>query len=68
MITIFINDKIFNISKDLSLFEVLKNNFSSNLEGIAVAVNNNVIPRSQWNSTFLNNNDHILIIKATMGG
>lgn len=68
MITIYINDKAFKISNNLSLSQVLENYYSSNLEGIAVAINNNVIPRSQWNNTLLNNNDHILIIKATMGG
>jgi sulfur carrier protein len=36
--------------------------------GIALAVNNTVIPKSDWNSRFLNSTDDILIISATQGG
>jgi len=68
MIKIFINDKIFNVDKNLSLLQILHNNYSTNLQGIAVAVNDNVIPRKEWDNTFLKDNDKILIIKATMGG
>lgn len=36
--------------------------------GIAVALNNQVIPRKDWTSTPLHPNDTILIITATQGG
>ena len=36
--------------------------------GIAVAVNNRMIPRTEWDSFVLNDGDHILIIKAVCGG
>lgn len=36
--------------------------------GIAVAINNTVIPKSNWNTHPLNENDEILIISATQGG
>lgn len=36
--------------------------------GIAVAINNTVIPKSNWNIHPLNENDEILIISATQGG
>lgn len=36
--------------------------------GIAVAVNNTVIPKAQWPSHILHDNDHITIITATQGG
>lgn len=36
--------------------------------GIAVAVNNRMIPRAEWNSFALNDGDNILIIKAVCGG
>lgn len=36
--------------------------------GIAVAVNNRMIPRTEWDSFVLNDSDHILIIKAVCGG
>lgn len=37
-------------------------------DGIAVALNQNVIPRDQWEKTTLKENDNVLIIKATKGG
>lgn len=36
--------------------------------GIAIAINNSVIPKSNWQIQFLNPNDEVLIIKATQGG
>jgi sulfur carrier protein len=37
-------------------------------KGIAVAVNNKVISRNEWNTHTLNENDIITIIRATQGG
>ncbi|WP_348797597.1 sulfur carrier protein ThiS [Flavobacterium adhaerens] len=36
--------------------------------GIALAINNTVIPKSNWNSHLLLETDDILIISATQGG
>ncbi|WP_160137996.1 sulfur carrier protein ThiS [Chryseobacterium sp. c4a] len=57
-------------------FDVLPENLEALLamelpgkkKGIAVALNNRIIPLSAWAETFLNNNDSILIITATQGG
>ena len=35
---------------------------------IALAINNTVIPKSDWNTHFINPTDDILIISATQGG
>lgn len=37
-------------------------------KGIAVALNNRIIPQSFWAETILHNQDSILIITATQGG
>lgn len=37
-------------------------------KGIAVALNNRIIPQSFWAETILNDKDSILIITATQGG
>lgn len=37
-------------------------------KGIAVAINNQVIPKEQWPSTKLQHTDAILIVTATQGG
>ena len=36
--------------------------------GIALAVNNRIIPRAQWEQYTLNPNDDLIIIKAVCGG
>jgi len=35
---------------------------------LAVALNNRVVPKAQWQQTLLHENDHIIIIKAVSGG
>lgn len=37
-------------------------------KGIAVALNDRIVPQSMWAETFLNDKDSILIITATQGG
>lgn len=37
-------------------------------KGIAVALNNRIVPLSAWAETLLNDQDSILIITATQGG
>ena len=36
--------------------------------GIAIAVNNRMVPRTEWDSYVLHEGDSILIIKAVCGG
>ncbi|MBN2165283.1 MAG: sulfur carrier protein ThiS [Marinilabiliaceae bacterium] len=38
------------------------------VQGIAIAVNNKIVSRDCWDSTFIREHDHITIIKATRGG
>ena len=37
-------------------------------KGIAVAVNQTIIPKTQWNDVALKQHDNVLVIKATQGG
>lgn len=37
-------------------------------KGLAVAVNNKVIPKSNWSVHLLDSNDKVTIIRATQGG
>ena len=36
--------------------------------GIAIAVNQRMVPRTEWDSYALSEGDHLLIIKAVCGG
>jgi len=38
------------------------------LTGIAIAINNVVIPKAQWKEHLLQHRDEILIVTATQGG
>lgn len=38
------------------------------VQGIAVAVNNRMVPRTQWEALLLTENDNLVIIKAACGG
>ncbi|MFN5181432.1 MAG: sulfur carrier protein ThiS [Bacteroidota bacterium] len=55
-------------SEFLNLEEVLISENIYTSEGIAVAVNENIIPRSEWKKYQIQNNDKIIIIKAVQGG
>ncbi len=65
---IFINREVKNIDVQTSLFQLL-NEFNIYAEkGIAVAVNNEVIPRTDWQEFFVKENDRVTVITATQGG
>ncbi len=42
--------------------------FSPDTGGVAVAVNNTVVPRTQWKSTRIQPSDAIEVIRAVQGG
>lgn len=56
------------IKSPCSLQEFLNLQNLANKKGIAVAVNNKVIQRTNWDTHNLQANDNITIIKATQGG
>lgn len=37
-------------------------------KGVAVAINNRMVPRTEWQATTLAENDNVVIIKAACGG
>ena len=67
MITIQVNHELKSIEQQTSL-ESLLNILKISLKGIAVAINNQIITKSAWSSTLLNENDNVTIIQATQGG
>lgn len=54
--------------QQLLLQFVFANSSEGKQKGIAVAVNNTVIPKVNWPGHFLKHKDDVLIIKATQGG
>jgi sulfur carrier protein len=67
MLTIKLNGDTIEMEEAASALSALQQlNIDQN--GIAVAVNNQIITKTKWAQTALKNNDEILIIKATQGG
>jgi len=67
MITIKFNNENISLPLKATIINFLQEiNNSGN--GIAVAVNEIVITKSDWDKKQLKNNDNVLVIKATQGG
>ena len=65
---ITVNSQPRTIQSQASLLQLLEAINSASQKGIAVAVNETVIPKTEWENFQLSNNDKVLIIKATQGG
>lgn len=64
---VFINDQVITVDDDAVLNSVLSAHVSGQ-KGIAVAVNNEIVPTDNWEHHRLLEGDKILIIVATQGG
>lgn len=70
MITIKVNDVSMSIQAGSTILSILQIQFPDKKEfnGIAVAINEVVIPKKQWHTYQLQEHDNILIIIAAQGG
>ncbi len=67
MTLVTVNNIAHQFSKIVTLKEILEQ-LKVSQSGIAVAINKNIISKTAWANTQVNNKDDILIIKATQGG
>ena len=65
---VYINNKDFSFEGEPSIAQAIKQVEGIPDTGIAIALNNDVIPASQWPLTKLSDGDRITIIKAFYGG
>jgi sulfur carrier protein len=63
-----LNNQIKIFPDQCSIQQLLDEVIPEKQKGIAVALNNSVIPKINWQNQFLKQNDEVLIIKATQGG
>lgn len=68
MLTVFVNNQSVTLDAALNLAQALEAIGVTSQKGTAVALNNAVVPRAEWSSRTLNQNDKITVIKATQGG
>ena len=62
-----LNNNTIQINRPITVQELVNRHHVSS-KGIAIAINNNVIPRLYWHETKIKENDNIIIITATQGG
>ena len=68
MVEVSINQENFIVPAPGSLAEVLPLLQISQADGIAIAVNNTVIPRPEWDKYMLRQHDEVFVIRASAGG
>lgn len=65
---ITINNQIYQFDENTTLENAIYSLQMEETKGIALALNEEIIPRSQWKETVLNNEDKIIVIGAVAGG
>lgn len=66
--TIVVNQQLQQFDQALTLQTLLQQLGKAQQLGIAVAVNNTVVSKTQWTNYQLQDKDHVTIITATQGG
>ena len=66
--TVRVNDKSLAVADTTTLTQLLDELGLSASKGVAVAINDAVVPRSAWLTQRLAAGDHVLVIQATQGG
>lgn len=65
---VLINNNQLTVPESASLALAISSLVNVETKGVAVAVNENIVPKKEWDSKRLTNGDKIIIIKATQGG
>ena len=67
MVTVLVNENPIEIEENATLSQLLQK-VNASVEGIAIAINDEIIAKNTWKSKAIKDNDNVLIIKATQGG
>jgi sulfur carrier protein len=62
------NNTAHRIEDRATVMHLLQQLLGDKQKGIAVAVNQTIIPKTKWNDVMLKHHDNVLVIKATQGG
>jgi sulfur carrier protein len=63
-----INNQNYLLNEACSIQQMLALVIAAETDGLAIAVNQSIIPKSGWITHVLNPGDQIILIKATQGG
>jgi sulfur carrier protein len=65
---ISINQQLTEIAENVTVQKLLTSLFANPSKGIAIAINQNIIPKSEWGDHILLPDDKVTLIRATQGG
>ncbi len=65
---IVLNEKTFKVAEGLSVLSFLSENNIPTPKGVALAVNDSVVPRESWEKTTLKDGNKLILISAAQGG
>ncbi|MBB6108051.1 sulfur carrier protein ThiS [Mucilaginibacter lappiensis] len=65
---ITVNQQVYQVTDTCNVQQMLTIVFEALPKGIAVAINQTIIPRASWADHQISPQDQIVIIKATQGG
>jgi sulfur carrier protein len=66
--TVFVNDQPRALAAGAQLADLLRELGLAERKGVAIAINDEVVPRSTWPTRALAEGERILVIQATQGG
>ena len=64
---IYINQKEIEVQDSISVKELLEMQ-QLTIQGTAIAIDNKLVPKNEWNDRILTEGNKITIIRATFGG
>jgi len=65
---IYVNSKLQELPESAKITDALQSLNITARSGIAIAINNSVIPKTEWSTHSLQADDQLTLIKATQGG
>ena len=65
---VLVNNKLYAVQPATTVAALLQFIQLPSAKGIAIAINNQVIPKIHWEQQLLQSQDKVMIIRATQGG
>jgi sulfur carrier protein len=62
------NNSSQQIEDSSTVLHLLETLVGQKLQGVAVAINQTIVPKAKWQETTLKPDDNVLVIKAAQGG
>lgn len=65
---ILLNDENYEIAESISITMLFHKLGKDDMRGWAVAINGSIIPKHDYDNTFLLDEDRVILVQATQGG